>query len=114
MMVPLMFGITIISFIVIHLAPGGPVEVQIEMQMKASAEARENLKRLYGLDKPLHEQYMDWLRRLGTLDFGGASSYLAGPGTLPVGITLYGVSAELDPSGSYPVTVCTPASFLVP
>jgi peptide/nickel transport system permease protein len=70
MMVPLMFGITIISFVVIHLAPGGPVEVQIEMQMKASAEARENLKRLYGLDKPLHEQYIDWLRRLGTLDFG--------------------------------------------
>jgi peptide/nickel transport system permease protein len=70
MMVPLMFGITIISFIVIHLAPGGPVEVQIEMQMKASAEARENLKRLYGLDKPLHEQYIDWLKRLVTLDFG--------------------------------------------
>jgi peptide/nickel transport system permease protein len=70
MMVPLMFGITIISFVVIHLAPGGPVEVQIEMQMKASAEARENLKRLYGLDKPLHEQYIDWLKRLGTLDFG--------------------------------------------
>jgi peptide/nickel transport system permease protein len=70
MMVPLMFGITIISFIVIHLAPGGPVEVQIEMQMKASAEARENLKRLYGLDKPLHEQYIDWLTRFATLDFG--------------------------------------------
>jgi peptide/nickel transport system permease protein len=40
------------------------------MQMKASAEARENLKRLYGLDKPLHEQYIDWLKRLVTLDFG--------------------------------------------
>lgn len=70
MMVPILFGITLITFIVIHLAPGGPVEVQTEMQLKASAQARENLKRLYGLDKPLHIQYLDWLKRLTRFDFG--------------------------------------------
>ena len=69
-MVPLIFGITLITFIVIHLAPGGPVEVQTEMQLKASAEARENLKKLYGLDRPLHVQYVEWLRRLVEFDFG--------------------------------------------
>jgi peptide/nickel transport system permease protein len=52
MMVPLLVGITIITFIVIHLAPGNPVEVAVEMNPKASAQARENLRRLYGLDKP--------------------------------------------------------------
>jgi peptide/nickel transport system permease protein len=69
-MIPLIFGITLITFTVIHLAPGGPVEVQTEMSLKASAQARENLKRLYGLDKPLHIQYLDWLGRFIKLDFG--------------------------------------------
>jgi peptide/nickel transport system permease protein len=49
-MVPLIFGITLITFTVIHLAPGNPVEVQTEMSLKASAQARDNLKKLYGLD----------------------------------------------------------------
>lgn len=69
-MIPLIFGITLITFTVIHLAPGGPVEVQTEMSLKASAQARENLKRLYGLDKPVHIQYLDWLSRFVKLDFG--------------------------------------------
>jgi len=67
---PLLLGITLITFVIIHLAPGGPVEVQVEMQLKASAQARENLKKLYGLDKPLHEQYVDWLTRFAKMDFG--------------------------------------------
>jgi len=70
MMIPLIFGITLITFAVIHLAPGGPVEVETEMQLKASAQAKENLKKLYGLDKPLHIQYIDWLKRFVLLDFG--------------------------------------------
>jgi peptide/nickel transport system permease protein len=69
-MVPLLFGITLITFTVIHLAPGSPVEVQTEMSLKASAQARENLKKLYGLDKPLHVQYFDWIKRFVSLDFG--------------------------------------------
>ncbi len=69
-MVPLIFGITLITFVVIHLAPGGPVEVEAQMSLKSSAQARENLKRLYGLDKPLHVQYLEWLKRSVKLDFG--------------------------------------------
>lgn len=69
-MIPLIFGITLITFAVIHLAPGGPVEVETEMQLKASAQAKENLKKLYGLDKPIHVQYIDWLKRFVLLDFG--------------------------------------------
>jgi peptide/nickel transport system permease protein len=70
MMVPLLIGITVITFIVIHLAPGSPVEVATEMNPKASAQARENLRKLYGLDKPLHIQYINWLGRFARLDFG--------------------------------------------
>jgi peptide/nickel transport system permease protein len=70
LMIPLTFGITLITFIVIHLAPGGPVEVQTEMSLKVSAQARDNHKKLYGLDKPLQIQYIDWLKRFIKLDFG--------------------------------------------
>ncbi len=70
LMVPLIFGITLITFTVIHLAPGGPVEVQTEMSLKVTAQAKENLRKLYGLDKPLHIQYLDWLARFARLDFG--------------------------------------------
>lgn len=69
-MIPLIFGITLITFTVIHLAPGSPVEVQTEMSLKVSAQAKENLRKLYGLDKPLHIQYLDWLKRFLKLDFG--------------------------------------------
>lgn len=70
MMVPLLVGITVITFIVIHLAPGNPVEVAVEMNPKASAQARENLRKLYGLDKPLYVQYANWVTRFAKLDFG--------------------------------------------
>jgi len=70
LMIPLIFGITLITFTVIHLAPGSPVEVQTEMSLKVSAQAKENLRKLYGLDKPLHVQYVDWLKRFIKLDFG--------------------------------------------
>lgn len=67
-MVPLLFGITIIIFAVIHLAPGSPVDIQ--MSLKTSAQAMLKLKKLYGLDKPLLVQYKDWLLRFAKLDFG--------------------------------------------
>jgi peptide/nickel transport system permease protein len=70
LMIPLIFGITLITFTVIHLAPGNPVEVQTEMSLKVTAQAKENLKKLYGLDKPLYVQYLDWLARFAKLDFG--------------------------------------------
>lgn len=70
MMIPLLIGITIITFIIIHLAPGDPADVQTDLSMKASTKSRENLRKLYGLDKPLHEQYLNWTARLIKLDFG--------------------------------------------
>jgi peptide/nickel transport system permease protein len=70
MMVPLLLGITLVTFTVIHLAPGEPVEMQIAMNPKVTAEARERMRKFYGLDKPLHVQYINWVKRLAQLDFG--------------------------------------------
>jgi len=68
---PLLLGITFITFAVIHLAPGEPVDLQAgEMGAKSSAQARQLLREMYGLDKPLAVQYWNWLGRLARLDFG--------------------------------------------
>ncbi len=70
MMVPLLLGITLISFVVIHLAPGEPTDLQTQMNPQASAELQERLRVQYGLDQPLYVQYFKWLSRLVQLDFG--------------------------------------------
>lgn len=70
MMIPLVLGITLISFVVIHLAPGEPTDIQTELNPKASAELKERLRAQYNLDKPLMVQYGLWLGRLARLDFG--------------------------------------------
>ncbi len=69
-MIPILIGITLISFFVIHLAPGNPLTEQLGLNPKVSAASREMLTKLYGLNKPLLTQYYDWLKRIATLNFG--------------------------------------------
>jgi peptide/nickel transport system permease protein len=69
-MIPLLLGITIICFFVVRLAPGSPTDLQTQMNPRASIELQERLRFLYGLDKPVHEQYLLWLKRLVVLDLG--------------------------------------------
>jgi peptide/nickel transport system permease protein len=74
LMIPLFMGITIISFGVINLAPGSPIDLATDLNPKATAEVKERMRAFYGLDKPLHVQYWNWLSRLVTLDFGNSFS----------------------------------------
>jgi len=71
---PTLLGITIITFFVISLAPGDPVDVIQggSMTARISPEAYEAMQKLYGLDKPIHMRYVTWLKRLITLDFGNS------------------------------------------
>lgn len=69
-MIPLLIGITIICFAVIHIAPGSPTDLQTQMNPKASAELKERLRAMYDLDKPLHVQYFLWVKKLVKLDLG--------------------------------------------
>ena len=69
-MLLVLWGITLISFWVIHLAPGSPTDMETPLNPLAGEAARQRLEALYGLDKPLHVQYLDWLSRLVRLDFG--------------------------------------------
>ena len=70
LLIPLLIGITLISFVVIHLAPGEPTDLQTQMNPQASAELQERLQVEYGLDQPLYVQYGKWLSKLVQLDFG--------------------------------------------
>jgi peptide/nickel transport system permease protein len=73
-MVPLLIGITFISFIVIHLAPGDPAQFIASMNPKLSETAYQKFVKMYDLDKPVHVQYFNWLKKLATLDFGESFS----------------------------------------
>ncbi|PYN41801.1 MAG: diguanylate cyclase [Candidatus Rokuibacteriota bacterium] len=78
--IPLLIGITLISFVVIHLAPGEPTEFGTgDTPIQSDKEVRERLIQMYGLDKPLHVQYWTWLTRLIQLDFGRSFSPDARP-----------------------------------
>ena len=71
-LIPLFIGITFISFLVIHLAPGSPVDAKGEFNPKMTLQAREKLRELYGLDRPLLEQYGQWTKKIIRFDFGNS------------------------------------------
>ena len=71
-LIPLFFGITLISFAVIHLAPGSPIGAKSDLNPKMSTQAKEKLAELYGLNKPLMIQYAYWVRRILFFDFGNS------------------------------------------
>ena len=70
--IPLLIGITFVSFVVIHLAPGDPTQVITggDPSLVHDPKLYQQLIQEYGLDKPLHVQYWNWLKRLVRLDFG--------------------------------------------
>src|SRR6266704_6543307 len=67
---PLLLGISLLTFGILHLAPGSPVQAETAMNPRASAESIRILRQLYGMDRPLHVQYLSWLNRLLHFDFG--------------------------------------------
>ena len=73
-MIPLLLGITMISFVVIHITPGEPIGMQSEFNPKITKEVRERLRAYYNLDKPLHIQYALWLGKIVSLDLGNSFS----------------------------------------
>lgn len=91
LMIPTFFGITVICFFIINLAPGSPIEQKIQAmrfsqgssmglgsaqgEQGVSEEIIEALKKQYGFDKPIHVRYGIWLRNIMTLDFGQSFVY---------------------------------------
>jgi microcin C transport system permease protein len=83
-MMPTLFGITLVCFMLINMAPGGPLDQAISNIRFAgksasgagvSNEVIEALRKQYGLDKPIHVRYGIWLKNIVTMDFGESFSY---------------------------------------
>ncbi|MDB5415177.1 MAG: transporter permease [Rubritepida sp.] len=66
--IPIALGVSIVCFSLVYLAPGDPIQTLLPPD--ADAETVDRLKRLYGLDRPLPVQYLEWLYRVSTGDFG--------------------------------------------
>jgi peptide/nickel transport system permease protein len=71
-MIPLLIGISLISFFIMHLAPGDITSNEASFNPKTSEESRQKLREMYNLDKPVIVQYGLWLKRMATLDFGNS------------------------------------------
>src|SRR5262249_22596980 len=71
-----LFGISLGLFLIIHLTPGDPALLKLGDTEQRSgnqllaAQIIDETRALYGLDQPLRVQYLRWLRRLVTFDFG--------------------------------------------
>jgi peptide/nickel transport system permease protein len=75
LLIPTLLGITLITFLVVQLAPGNPVSRKLQVGEGVKAEAItqdivQQTKKLYGLDKPIYVRYWIWVKQIATLDFG--------------------------------------------
>lgn len=66
--VPVVLGVCTVTFLLLHLVPGDPVDIMLGEQ--AAVMDKEALRRELGLDLPLHVQYGHYLQGLVTLDIG--------------------------------------------
>ncbi|MGC9188389.1 MAG: ABC transporter permease [Sulfurihydrogenibium sp.] len=73
-MVPLLVGITFLSFVIIQMAPGDYLD-QLRMNPQISESTIEKLKQTYGLDQPLIVQYFKWLFNALIFNLGFSFSY---------------------------------------
>ncbi|MBV8166977.1 MAG: ABC transporter permease, partial [Alphaproteobacteria bacterium] len=65
---PILLGVSLVVFGLVHLVPGNPVDLLVPPEAPAEVVAR--LKAEYGFDKPLYVQYGVWLARSIGGDFG--------------------------------------------
>ena len=69
--IPTLFLVVTVAFFMMRAAPGSP----FDMDRKLSPEIERNVMAKYGMDKPLHEQYFNYLRDVARGDFGPSLKY---------------------------------------
>ena len=68
MLIPVLIGISIITFVMIRLIPGDPARIMAGE--RATEEQVQRVRELWGLDKPLHEQYIIYMKNLARGNLG--------------------------------------------
>ncbi len=75
--IPLLLGIATVTFFVVHLAPGDPMDIYLEQRFRRQVDPAviELIRQKYGLDQPLHVQYARWMGNLLSGDLGESFRY---------------------------------------
>lgn len=75
--IPLLLGIATLVFFVIHIAPGDPMEMLMNQYQRnvPDPETIAAFRLKYGLDDPIHVQYIKWLKNCVTGDLGESFRY---------------------------------------
>ena len=68
--IPILFGVSLITFALVHLTPGDPISQMVAMNPHVGAAEEAALRERYGLDRPVWEQYGTWMMNVLTGDFG--------------------------------------------
>ena len=74
-LVPTLLAMALVTFAVMHATPGSPLDPVAEGANPLSPEAQKNLAAAYGLDKPLHEQFVIFVAKTVRGDFGQSFVY---------------------------------------
>ena len=70
LLVPVLLGVSILTFTLIKQIPGDPVSQMIGVDQQTTPEQRAAIRRSYGLDQPLPVQYVKWLGHVAQGDLG--------------------------------------------
>jgi peptide/nickel transport system permease protein len=89
---PLLIGISVLGFGIMQLAPGGPTALYT-LNPNIRVEDIERIKQIWGLDRPLHVQYLVWSGRLLTGNWG--SSFRGGQPVLQLILARIPATLEL-------------------
>lgn len=92
-LVPILLGVSVLVFLMIHIVPGDAVDILMGTQVARTEAQVQELRRLLGLDQPLHVQYWDWFSRAIRGDLG-VSLRTARPVMAEIGMRLP-LSAQL-------------------
>ena len=76
-LIPVFFGITLLVFAIERLA-GDPVQLLTALNPRITEQQRDLLRQFFGLDKPIHLQYFQWLSQLFTGNLGNSYTIQGG------------------------------------
>ncbi len=75
MLVPLLLGLSLVMFTLVHISPGDPAAAMMSPQAGNNPNFVEQTRKNLGLDRPVYVQYAIWVKNLATGDFGTAYSF---------------------------------------
>src|SRR5258708_12120394 len=110
--IPLLIGVSVIGFGLMHLAPGGPLAVYT-LNPTITAQDIERIKIIFGLDQPVHVQYFKWAAGMFTGNWG--YTFFAGRPVLGVIVDrLPATMLPMAPAPSIPIPPALTLALIAP